>query len=98
MKTKESLVDIEKAYKQFPYNLKLKFKYGKALASNKRNDEARKILLELLGTSSDTYARLELGRLELSCRNYDLAREYFNSLINLASLLIPSAISSFLIA
>ena len=49
------------------------------LSEARRYQEARIILGELIGTSNEDYARLELGKLEYKCGNVKLAKKYFFS-------------------
>ena len=58
----------------------LKFEYGKMLSETRRFKEARIILGELIGTSNEDYAKLELGKLEYKCRNVKLAKKYFEKI------------------
>ena len=44
-------------------------------------DQGAYYFTKILNTSSDKYARLELGILEARCGNVELARDYFRFLI-----------------
>ena len=80
-KSETSINSLEKLYRENLNNLIIKFEYAKRL--KRINLEfSRKLLLELIGTSNENYALLELGIIEKEQSHYDKAREYFNRILN----------------
>ena len=76
IKSKNNVKEMKKLYEQNKNDLSIKFSYAKMLSQKRMFKEARIVLEELIGTSNETYARLELGKLEMKCKNYDLARKH----------------------
>lgn len=83
-KSEISIYSLEELYRENPDNLIIKFEYAKRL--KRINLELSiKLLLELIGTSNENYALLELGIIEKEQSHYDKAREYFNRILNSSS-------------
>lgn len=59
----------------------LDFEYAKWCIANKKNDEARSCLLDLLETDNRLYALSELANLEYDTKNYFEARKYYQELL-----------------
>ena len=72
---------LKELYENHMDNVMIKFEYAKKLKAIDLN-LAKKLLNELLGTSNENYALIELGIIEKSIGNYDLASLYFNKVLN----------------
>ena len=77
-KREKDLNILRSLYNGNKNNTIIKFEYAKMLIYKGFFDEGKELLLELLNTSNDSYARLELARLNYFYGNIDIAREYLN--------------------
>ena len=84
-KNNKDLNTMEELYYSNSNDKVIKFEYAKLLILKGKKDLGKKLLLELLETKSETYAKLELGRLEASIGNIEQARMYFESLLKTKS-------------
>lgn len=81
-KKNKDLKAMKKLYFENYTDTQIKFEYAKLLIINNQKAKAKLLLLELIGTKSEEYAILELGKLEKQSGNKEEARKYFEKLMN----------------
>lgn len=79
-KRSSNIIEIKKLYDSNPNNLIIKFEYAKLLKKIDL-DLAKKILKELIGTSNENFALLELGSIERGIGNYNMSHSYFERIL-----------------
>ena len=62
-----------------------KFNEAKKLLKSNKRDEAKLIFLSLLDTTAANQSKLELGKMAVTDKDYDLARTYFTELLSTKS-------------
>lgn len=79
-KKKKNLKILGDLYEQNPKDIFIKFEYARLLVERGFIDDGREILLELLNTDNEDYAKLELAKIYAAENNIEEARSYLTEL------------------